>query len=151
MRIHKVCQILAVSAALAGYSAWSLAEREPKTAARVDGTCGIPLVRLAQAEQLWRDSSTLFVDVRSGIDYEFGHIAGAVSLPEKEFEKHFPVLKERLERAHTIVVYCQSTDCGLSLWAAIRLRSQGLKQTVIYPEGWNEWYNRERPITRPAS
>jgi hypothetical protein len=33
----------------------------------------------------------------------------------------------------------KSVDCGKSLWAAIRLHQLGLSQTMIYPEGWNEW------------
>ena len=43
--------------------------------------------------------SVLFVDVRSPTDYGFGHVAGAVSLPDEEFEERFSALKPRLERA----------------------------------------------------
>src|SRR5262249_50638955 len=105
----------------------------------------IPLIRLAEAESLWHDSSTLFVDVRPAFDYEVGHIAGAVHMPEPDFERLFPELKPRLERARAIVVYCKSTDCGLSLWAAIRLRNEGLTQTRIFPGGWNEWHTNGLP------
>jgi rhodanese-related sulfurtransferase len=151
MRWLKVLQILAISAALSAYSAWTLAVKfhdpVPPGLEFVKDT-KIPLVRLAEAESLWHDSSTIFVDVRPASDYDFGHIAGAVHLPEPEFEQRFPQLKPRLERARSIVVYCKSTDCGLSLWAAIRLRNEGLTQTAIYPGGWNEWFNAGHPITR---
>lgn len=150
MRWSKVLQILAISLALSAYSAWTLAvrQRDPvPPGGEVVKDTAIPLVRLAEAESLWHDSSTIFVDVRPSTDYEFGHIAGAVHLPEPEFEQRFPALKPRLERAQAIVVYCKSTDCGLSLWAAIRLRNEGLMQTRIYPGGWNEWYNNGQPIS----
>jgi rhodanese-related sulfurtransferase len=112
---------------------------------------GVRLIRLDDAETLWRDSGTLFVDVRSLTDYEFGHIEGALSLPEAQFEGQFPALKERLQRARTIVLYCSSPDCALTLWTAIRLHNEDLTQAVIFLDGWNAWFNRGLPITRLRS
>jgi rhodanese-related sulfurtransferase len=150
MRWSKILQILAISLALSAYSAYTLAVRPrdlvPPSGEVVRDT-SIPLVRLAEAESLWHDSSTIFIDVRPASDYDFGHIAGAVHLPEPEFEQRFPNLKPRLEGAQAIVVYCKSPDCGLSLWAAIRLRNEGLMQTRIFPGGWNEWYNNGLPTS----
>ncbi|HMF13034.1 MAG TPA: rhodanese-like domain-containing protein [Gemmataceae bacterium] len=143
MRLVNLVRILLVVAVLSGYSAWVSWERQSKTPPRateyVEST-DIPLWRRADAEALWHDPSTLFVDVRSSIDFEFGHIAGAISLPEEEIEQRLPELKSSLEQANTIVVYCKNRDCGKSLWAAIRLRQAGLRQTGIYPQGWNDWY-----------
>ncbi len=142
VKLRNFICILAVSLILAGYSAYSLAGRErtlPSTDAASSTVAGIPLLRLGQAETLWQEPSTLFVDVRSWQDYEFGHIPGAVHLPEEEFETRFPKLESRLRQAQTIVVYCGSRNCGLSLWAAIRLHNAGLTQAAIFPGGWNEW------------
>src|SRR5262245_55054240 len=147
MRLANFLRILLITAALSGYSAWVLEARPQTTKPQAYAdAAGIPLLRLDAANALWQDSSTLFVDVRSGIDYQFGHIAGSISLPEEEFEKRLPNLKPRLERAQTIVVYCKNSDCGKSLWAAIRLHQAGLTQTAIYSAGWNEWYLHELPI-----
>jgi rhodanese-related sulfurtransferase len=150
LKLANFARILSVCLALSAYSSWSLAvrqrehqETEPSDLKPVNG---IPLLRLSAAEALWHDRDTLFVDVRSAADYEFGHIAGAVSLPDEEFEQRFPELKPRLEKARVIVVYCKSVDCGKSLWSALRLRDAGLLQTKIYPYGWNEWYNNGLPI-----
>lgn len=151
MKLRNFAQILAVSLALTGYSAWSLGVREerpfsPHSGPFLEGT-DIPLLRLSQAEALWHESSTLFLDVRSAADYELGHITGALSMPEEEFEKLFPELKPRLERARDIVIYCKSVDCGKSYLSALRLRKEGLRQTKIYPAGWNEWVNRKLPTS----
>ncbi len=105
----------------------------------------IPLLHLEEAETLWHEPSTLFVDVRSGFDYEVGHIAGAISLPEEEFEERLLSQWPRLQQAKAVVVYCKSVDCGKSLWAALRLRQRGIAETKIYPGGWNEWANRDLP------
>ena|SRR5579872_7229245 len=150
MRIANFLYILATAGALSGYSFWAQREREPlvPTAPPNRFVADIPLLRTAEAEALWRHSSTLFIDVRPRFDYEVGHIPGAVNLPDEEFEALFPALQARLERAEALVVYCKSTDCGISLWSAIRLRQKGLTQTKIYPEGWNEWVNSGRPVVR---
>ena len=144
MKLANVIRILLVSVGLSSYSAWMQVVRDRWTdqsqPASDVAVAGIPLVRLAEAEALWRESSTIFLDVRPAADYEFGHIAGAISIPDEEFEQHFPALKPRLERARAIVVYCKSVDCGKSLWTAIRLRNEGLMQARIYPYGWNEWF-----------
>ena len=152
MKLGNFARILAVCLALSAYSSWSLAVREQQRngsdRSYAESVVGIPLLELNDAEALWRDPSTVFVDVRPAAHYDFGHIAGAISLPEEEFQLRFPELKPRLERARAIVVYCKSVDCGQSLWSALRLRDAGLRQTRIYPHGWNEWYNRGLPIVR---
>jgi rhodanese-related sulfurtransferase len=150
MQAHKFFYILGVSGFLALYSAWLPSSHR---ASIPTGPVGneIPLIRLDRAKELWEEPSSLFLDVRSANDYQFGHIPGSVSLPETDFESRFPALQERLRRARTLVVYCKSPDCGLSLWAAIRLRNEGLTQVVIYPGGWNDWFNRGLPVARPTS
>jgi rhodanese-related sulfurtransferase len=151
VKIANIARILLLSLALSSYSAWSLAvrDRESKLSeqSNYSTVAGLPLIRIAEAEALWRQSSTIFLDVRPVADYEIGHIAGAVNLPDEEFEQRFPTLRPRLERAEAIVVYCKSVDCGKSLWSAIRLRNEGLMQTRIYPYGWNEWYLQGLPTS----
>ena len=150
MNPWKLLHLVLLTGALAGYAAWlgSVRERGPAPALAPAG--GIPLLRAAEAEELWRRDTTLFVDVRSPADYADGHIAGAVSLPEEEFEQRFSTLKPRLERARDLVVYCKSEDCGKSLWTAIRLRNLGLMQTHIYPAGWYDWKRHDLPVSAAA-
>jgi len=151
----KLAQILVVTLALSAYAAWLSAAREPNGEARVQGdppmVGGILLYRLAEAEALWHDPTTCFVDVRTSIDFAYGHIAGALELPENEFDQRFPSLRPRLEKARTVVVYCDSTRCARSLRVAIRLRVEGMEQTQIYPAGWNEWFDRQLPIERSVT
>ena len=108
----------------------------------------MPAIKRKIAAWSSRRSSTRFVDVRPAHDYGYGHIAGALELPENEFDQRFPSLRPQLEKARTIVVYCDSPRCARSLRVAIRLRELGLAQTQIFPAGWNDWFNRELPIKR---
>ena len=150
MKLSNFVRILALGMALSAYSAWLLAAREkpPSPPGEPWAVADIPLLHLEEAEALWHEPGTLFVDVRSGFDYEVGHIAGAISLPEEEMESRLSALLPRLEQARALVVYCKSEDCGKSLWAALRLRQHGLNQTKIYPGGWNEWVNHDLPAVR---
>jgi rhodanese-related sulfurtransferase len=148
MRARNFLLILSVSLLLAVYSAGTRGDRdrsaEPDRTISLSGE--LPLIRLDEAKRLWGEPGTLFLDVRTSADFAVSRIPGAIYFPDEEFEKHFPALRNRLERAKAIVVYCKSTDCGKSLWTAIRLRNQGLTQTKIYPEGWNEWFNNGMPV-----
>jgi rhodanese-related sulfurtransferase len=152
MKPGNFLRILLLTLALSGYSAWSLAVRQSRhpgdSIVPESYVADIPLLRLADVESLWHQPSTLFLDVRPLTDYEFGHIQGAIHLPEEEFEERFPELRPRLEQAKALIVYCKSVDCGKSLWTAMRLRQAGLSQTMIYPAGWNEWINNDKPVTR---
>ncbi len=141
MRVSNFLRIGLIAAALASYSAWAqTAGRGDAVRGRtIQGTEGLVLIDRAQAERLWHEPTTLFLDVRPMTDYWVNHIEGAVSLPFEELEAQLPEMKPRLERARTLIVYCKSVDCGKSLWAAIELRNAGLTQVVIFPEGWNQW------------
>ena len=90
------------------------------------------------------------MDVRDASAFAFGHIPGAVNLPENDFDTVYPSLRARLEAARTVVVYCDSARCARSLRVAIRLRTLGLAQAQIYPAGWNEWFERQLPVERSA-
>jgi rhodanese-related sulfurtransferase len=149
--LWKLFHILLLTLSLAGYAAWLRSERASATVApqSVAATM-IPLLRTADAHALWKQDTTLFVDVRSAGEFADGHIAGAISLPDEEFEERFPALKLRFERARAIVVYCKSEDCGKSLWTAIRLRHEGLTQTRIYPAGWYDWRRHDLPANSSA-
>src|SRR5438105_3454586 len=104
MKLTRFLHILAVTLALAGYAAWVSAEREQDAASAAIPASrgGIPLIRGDEAESLWRGGSTVFLDVRSATEFAYGHIAGAVHLPEEEIEQRLPALKPRLERAKVL-------------------------------------------------
>src|SRR5262245_48558537 len=104
MKPGNFLRILLTSLALAAYTAWVAADRP---AAAPEGNTptvgGFLLYRTAEAADLWRRGAALFVDVRPASAYVYGHITGAVALPENEFDHRFPELLPRLQQAQTIV------------------------------------------------
>ncbi len=148
MRIGNFVRIVLIAAALTAYTAWARNPASPRLTLSGDTVPtpdGIPLVDLSEAEALWQQPTTLFLDVRTASDYAVGHIEGAMHLSYETFAERLPELKPRLQRAGALVVYCKSVDCGKSLWAAIALRNAGLTQVVIYPNGWHEWVLAGKP------
>ncbi len=150
MSVGKLLHILLLTPGLSGYAAWLRSQRTETAPSQAVEATSITLIRTAEAQELWQRDSTLFLDVRTMAEYADGHIAGAISFPDEEFEERFPALQARLERARAIVVYCKSEDCGKSLWTAIRLRGAGLTQTRIYPAGWYDWKRHDLPISSAA-
>ena len=157
MRLRNFVHILLITLALSGYSAWlRTARREAREAgqrpadfpAATFPVLQVPLLRLDDAQALWHRQSTVFLDVRPAFDYQLGHIAGALNLPEGEFDQRFPALRPRLEQAEAIVLYCSSPSCAKSYWSAIRLHNAGLTRLHIYQEGWNEWTTHHLPTAR---
>jgi rhodanese-related sulfurtransferase len=94
-------------------------------------------VSIAEAKKRF-DKGHLFLDARPAAFYPLGHIAGALSLPEDDFDHAFARLEPRLRSALDIVVYCSGYGCDASHIVAHKLKEHGI-QAAIMPEGWPEW------------
>jgi rhodanese-related sulfurtransferase len=94
-------------------------------------------VTVAEArERLARGA--LFLDARPFDFYELGHVPGALSLPEEEFEAAAARLEPELRRRPDIVVYCSGEGCEASHIVARRLRGRGIAAAVLQ-DGWPAW------------
>lgn len=69
--------------------------------------------------------------------YDKGHIPGAISLPDAEFDK----LVDRLpaDRDSSLYFYCEGLNCKLSSDSAERAVKLGYKQVRVVPEGYPLW------------
>jgi rhodanese-related sulfurtransferase len=91
------------------------------------------------------EKGALFLDARGAEFYAMGHIPGALSLPEADFERAFPPLEDTLRRRFDIVVYCSGYGCEASHLLARSLRERGI-QAVILHEGWPAWTDAGYPV-----
>jgi len=91
-------------------------------------------VSLVELQQMIVDENVLLLDVRPSIEFEFGHITGAISVPMNELManlKNIAIEKE-------IIAYCRGPFCVLADEAVKLLKEQGY-QVRRLDEGYPEW------------
>ena len=96
-----------------------------------------------------------FLDARRRAEYDLGHIQGAWSLPiwESTLEEHLVEFEARVNRPPEapLVLYCSGGSCEDSHLLASRLFQMGYRNLLIYREGYPEWTDQGRPITKGAA
>ena len=85
----------------------------------------------------------VLVDVRPTLEYESGHLQGAISIPIEQLAKRLGTLP----RDRRIVVYCRGTYCQFADRAVSILRRKGF-DAIRLEGGWPEWRSEGRPTTR---
>jgi rhodanese-related sulfurtransferase len=79
----------------------------------------------------------VLVDARPGRLFSKGHVPGAISIPDSEFDKHLDKLPA--DKAVPLVFYCGGLECNLSEKAAVKARKLGYTNVKTYPEGYPGW------------
>ena len=85
----------------------------------------------------------MLVDVRPTLEYESGHLQGAISIPMEQLAKRLGTLP----RDRRIIVYCRGTYCQFADRAVSILRRRGF-DAIRLEGGWPEWRSEGRPTTR---
>jgi rhodanese-related sulfurtransferase len=117
--------------------------RDPQSAVQADVQRGE--ISLADATLLFHSGQAVFVDAREAAEYAAGHINGAIPLDTVSFGQNYPAFKERLEKAATVVTYCDGEFCELSHELADQLRSVGLLDVRVLRNGWTLWRDQGLP------
>ncbi len=70
--------------------------------------------------------------------YDLGHIPGAISLPDSQFDK---LAAERLpkDKAAALFFYCEGLSCRLSNDSALKAIKLGYNNVKVVPEGYPAW------------
>ena len=100
---------------------------------------GATTVSTTEAKTLF-DQGAVFLDVRSGQDWEAGRIPGSRHLElKKEFNQES--LLEIAQPDQKLVIYCNSTGCMRSSQACQKAVEWGYKQVYYYRLGYPDWQN----------
>jgi rhodanese-related sulfurtransferase/DNA-binding transcriptional ArsR family regulator len=100
---------------------------------REDSTCSNG-VSLDELESMIKDENVLLLDVRPSIEFEFGHITGAISVPMNEI---MAKLKD-ISKDKEVIAYCRGPFCVLADEAVKILSKQGYKVRRL-DQGYPEW------------
>lgn len=87
------------------------------------------------------EGDVVLVDVRPEVEFESGHIAGALSLPLDQLEERIGELPKNAE----IVAYCRGPFCAYADAAVRRLQGEGRKARRL-EDGWPEWKLAGAPV-----
>jgi rhodanese-related sulfurtransferase len=97
-------------------------------------------VRLATVLD-WEES--LWLDARSRLEFDQGHVPGALLLNEDDWEELFLDVVMSWSPDQRIVVYCGGSQCEASTRVAERLRADlGAAEVFVLKGGWTEWRKR---------
>jgi rhodanese-related sulfurtransferase/DNA-binding HxlR family transcriptional regulator len=93
-----------------------------------------------QLQALIDQGKIMLIDVRPRLEYDNGHLPGAVSVPVDEL----PGRLDSLPRKRRIVAYCRGTYCLFADEAVALLRREGF-DAIRLDGGWPEWKAEGRP------
>lgn len=87
----------------------------------------------------------MIIDARSPEEYKEAHVFGAISIPEKDFEKSLRLLPE--DKSALMVVYCNDRNCVQSRKWAAKAAAAGYSNVVVYSDGFPYWKDKNMPVT----
>jgi rhodanese-related sulfurtransferase len=121
-----------------------LATRPP--AAETEAALHQREISLEDAVRRHTEKSAIFADARPTPDYAAGHIQGALSLPDQEFDSWVEAFVAATELETVIITYCEGVQCLLSKSLAEKLIDLGYVNTRILVDGWGQWKANRLPV-----
>jgi len=103
-------------------------------------------ISLEEALKLHREGKAIFLDARSKVDYNQGHIKGALSVPAQDFDSVWSEVEPKISRQSLIVTYCDGMACSLSKDLAVALIMRGYDNVKVLANGWTKWLKANGPI-----
>jgi rhodanese-related sulfurtransferase len=107
----------------------------------LDGGAG-ERVQRDHLERLVSGGKAVAVDVRPAVEYDHGHLPGAMSVPLGAL----PEAAAELPRDRRLMVYCRGAYCQFADEAVAILRKAGF-DAVRLEGGWPEWVLEGRPTS----
>ncbi|MGE5258338.1 MAG: rhodanese-like domain-containing protein [Hyphomicrobiales bacterium] len=103
-------------------------------------------IPLEEAVRWHAEKSAIFADARPAADYAAGHIQGALSLPDQEFDTWVEDFIAATDPETVIITYCEGAQCLLSKSLAEKLIDLGYVNTRYLIDGWGRWKANRLPV-----
>jgi len=105
-------------------------------------------ISFEDASRRQAEGTAVFVDARSPADYAAGHIPGALSGPEREFDRWIEGFIAANEPDAEIIAYCEGVQCELSRALVEKLQDLGYVNARYVVDGWGRWKAKGLPVER---
>ena len=79
-------------------------------------------------------------------EFAEGHIKGAINIPFYGSENYASVIA-KLNKNNTVVTYCESAECDISILSGNELFEMGFKKVYVFIGGYDEWTKNSYPIS----
>jgi rhodanese-related sulfurtransferase len=116
------------------YAISEIAELEKIMNRQREDNKSLDAVSLDDLESMITNKNVLLLDVRPPLEYEFGHITGAISVPMNELLGQL----KNISKDKEIIAYCRGPFCVLADEAVKILCEQGYNVRRL-DEGYPEW------------
>jgi rhodanese-related sulfurtransferase len=127
-------EFLSVYQHIIKYAVSEIAELEKIMNRQREDNKALNAVSLSELEKMINNENVLLLDVRPSIEYEFGHITNALSLPMNELMGQL----KNLSKDKEIIAYCRGPFCVLAD-EAVKLLSENGYNVRRLDEGYPEW------------
>ncbi|MHC4104375.1 MAG: rhodanese-like domain-containing protein [Planctomycetota bacterium] len=117
-----------------------------KHAGNTEDAIAVREITMQKAMAVFRADSALFADARGANEFNSGHIKGAVSLPEEQFDQWIGAFLENTDPGVTIITYCEGYYCPLAKKLALKLMMAGFENVYYLPDGWGNWNKFRMPV-----
>jgi rhodanese-related sulfurtransferase len=105
-------------------------------------------ISIEEAIRRHADQSAIFVDARSAVDYEAGHIQSALNLPDQDIDAWIEAFIAQTNPEALIIAYCEGPQCALSKSLVDKLIDLGFVNARYLVDGWGQWKERRLPTGR---
>ena len=116
------------------YAVKEIAELEKILNRQREDNKALNAVSIDDLESMIRNENVLLLDVRPSVEFEFGHITGALSVPMNELMEQLKNIKKDKD----IIAYCRGPFCVLADEAVKILSEHGYNVRRL-DEGYPEW------------
>ncbi len=103
-------------------------------------------IAIKDAAMLFLSHRAVFLDARSQMEFEDGHIQGALAAPVEDFDDVYEEIAPKLKTAEMIITYCDGERCPLSHELAKRLKTRGFDNVYVLKNGWKLWQDEKLPV-----
>jgi len=107
---------------------------------------GLEIGDLGQVKEIYDSGAYLFVDARSGDDFDRAHIAGAISFPVREFDSTIEAFIARYDPSTPLIIYCSGRECTDSHELAQMLMDVGYSTVKVFVDGFPAWKSGGLPV-----
>ena len=141
--------VIALAGALAGLAFNAVSPTKIPVVPKAKETVrGFQMVTTDEVKFYITEKGANLLDARSPEEFSLGHIPGALSLPDEDFEASFTKVQDALRKAPYLIIYCSGGSCATSEHLADKLTVRGIsgERILIYGDGFPGWMRAKNPI-----